>query len=198
MQDSRFDHKKLSRLDDAEIWHLLKSGDREAFDYVFSQHVQSLYAYGRKFCRDVYLVEDCIQDVFLNLWNRKDFLSHIETIKPYLLKSLRNKIIKSIAGKGLVIDKDFEIENYNFTLAFSPEEILMRKQDDMAKTKKLSLVLNKLSQKQKEVLYLKYYNHLNNHEIATVMDINYQSVRNLMHKALKSLKSRFKQTVTPN
>ncbi len=196
MRKHRTNHGELSRLADAEIWQKLKSGDRAALDFIFNQHIEILYVYGSKFSTNVQLVEDCIQDVFLTLWNRRLVLSDTDTIRPYLLTSLRRRIIKAVSGNRIIIDRNFEIENYNFLLEFSAEEKLVQKQDDLARVKKLSLLLNKLSQKQKEVLYLKYFGKLNYFEIAEVMDINYQSVRNLTHKALKTLKTHFERVVS--
>lgn len=196
MQDRKIDHIELNCLADVEIWRRLKLGDRGALDFIFNQHVEILYLYGSKFSSDVQLVEDCIQEVFLTLWNRRLVLSDTDTIRPYLFTALRRRIIKVVSGNKIVINRDFEIENYNFILEFSAEEKLMSKQDELAKIKSLTTVLNRLSQKQREVLYLKYYSDLNYFEIASVMSINYQSVRNLMHKAIKALRRHLGETAS--
>ncbi|MFY0625700.1 MAG: sigma-70 family RNA polymerase sigma factor [Reichenbachiella sp.] len=189
MRNRRIDYVELSGLTDAEVWQQLKSGDRGALDFIFNQYVEVLILYGNKFTPDTFLVEDSIQDIFINLWNKRKSISDTDAIKPYLLTSLRRKIIKAVSGKRIVIDKDFEIDSYNFLIEYSAEERLVNNQMDKQTLTNLSKVLNNLSQKQREIIYLKYYSKLNNFEIASVMSINYQSARNLIHKALKNMRA---------
>src|SRR6186713_841419 len=71
---------------DAVVWAALQQGHRKALDYIFEKHTRLLYAYGARITGDVLLVEDCIQDIFVELWNRHERLSATDNIKFYLLK----------------------------------------------------------------------------------------------------------------
>ena len=73
-------------------------------------------------------------------------------------------------------------------IQFTAEELITNKETESFRTKNISKLLNKLPKRQKEAIYLKYYSGLKATEIAEIMDINYQSVVNILYKALKNLK----------
>ena len=73
-------------------------------------------------------------------------------------------------------------------IQFTPEEMLTHQESESFKTKNLAALLNKLPKRQREVIYLKYYYNLNTKQISEVMEVNYQSVVNFMHKAIKRLR----------
>jgi RNA polymerase sigma factor (sigma-70 family) len=73
-------------------------------------------------------------------------------------------------------------------IQFTAEEVITNQETAIFKNENLSLLLNKLPNRQKEAIYLKYYSGLKATEISEIMGINYQSVVNTLHKAIKSLK----------
>jgi RNA polymerase sigma factor (sigma-70 family) len=93
-----------------------------------------------------------------------------------------------------VIKKDKKITKTDFSqedvldIQFTAEELITNKETDNFRTKNISKLLNKLPKRQKEAIYLKYYSGLKATEIAEIMNINYQSVVNILYKALKNLK----------
>ena len=74
----------------------------------------------------------------------------------------------------------------NFT--FSAEELSINQEIQFLCTTTLSELINQLSPRQKEVIYLKYYSNMSSSDIAEVMDMNYQSVLNILQKALSKLR----------
>ena len=137
------------------------------------------------------LVEDCIQDLFLEIWKNRKNLGKTDSIKLYLLSSLRRKIIRKSTSESKKIDKNASVENYNFEVEFTPEDLIISDETTQLNNKKLQGHLQKLSKRQKEAIYLKYYQGLEYDEISRIMDINYQSARNLVYSALKALKQNF-------
>ena len=73
-------------------------------------------------------------------------------------------------------------------IQFTPEEIMTHQESETFKNKNISILLNKLPKRQKEAIYLKYYSGLNTHDIANIMELNYQSAANTIHKAIKNLR----------
>ena len=94
---------------DAVVWNAFKSGDRKALDYIFNKYVKLLYAYGGKITKDQDLVEDCIQDLFVELWQRRHSLSEVTHIKYYLLKSLRRRVARKLSSDKGVVVGDMEV-----------------------------------------------------------------------------------------
>ena len=64
----------------------------EDFSRLYDKHIDGLFAFGSKFMTDREALKDCIQDVFVKLFTRKDGLNNISNIESYLYISLRNRI----------------------------------------------------------------------------------------------------------
>lgn len=173
-------------MSDKLLWNQLKAGKREAFETIYRQNFAHLYNYGRKLTRDDLLIEDCIQDLFIELWERRDGLSETDSIKPYLIVSVRRKIISAIAKlKKTVSDKEPTDESFEAEL--SVDSFLIEGETKQENQQKLQNALQELSHRQREVIYLKYQQNMDYKDIAETMNINYQSVRNLVSKAINQL-----------
>ncbi|MEQ6119493.1 sigma-70 family RNA polymerase sigma factor [Reichenbachiella sp. MALMAid0571] len=190
---STIHHSATEGTSDVEIWQKLKKSDSQALKLIYNQHIKILYMYGGKFSKDKEVIEDCIQELFMTIWERRFIIGDTDAIRPYLLTSLRRRMIRVTSKNHIKIDRNFEIEKYDFNIEFGSEEKLINSEDNAELINKLSNELNKLTKKQQEVIYLKYHCGLSYEEIADVMTINYQSARNLMHKSLLLLRKQFSQ-----
>jgi len=166
-------------------WLLFKQGDQGAFERIYQELVDDLYAYGKKFSKDNKLVEDCIQDMFLDLWDKRIRLGETNNVKAYLFVTLRRRIIKTLK-RGSVVSLVDEVEVFQAELSIDLilEQIEMKKENGI----KLKNAFDSLTKKQQHILYLKFYQSFNNHEIAEMLKINYQSARNALNRALTQLK----------
>ena len=87
---------------DMEMWQAFKEGDRDAFDKLFRNYFPSLVQYGSRICADNHIVDDCIQDLFIELWQSRSATT-LQSVKAYLLKSLKYKLFKKVQDKyGLI------------------------------------------------------------------------------------------------
>lgn len=177
----------MEKLTDKFIWKSLKEGDLNAFSVLFETYYPELHNYGLKISKNVSLTEDTLQEFFLYIYEHRQNLSDLETIAPYLFTSYKRFLIKVIKKNEKLKFTD-EPDNTFIDLQFTAEELITAQETETFKNKNLSILLNKLPKRQKEAIYLKYYNGLKTKEIAEVMGINYQSVVNTLHKALKTLK----------
>jgi RNA polymerase sigma factor (sigma-70 family) len=173
----------------AELWLAFKKGDKGAFSLAIIFY-RTLYNYGTKLTPDTNLVEDCIQDLFFEMWRRREFLGETEHVKFYLLKALRRKIYlekksKDKWGHNAVMAD----EELDFVGEFSIESRIIEVETNEQQLKKLHQILGSLSKRQREVIYLKFYQEMDYQQIASMMSINYQSVRNLIHTAIRDLQS---------
>ena len=166
-------------------WSLFKQGDRNAFEKIYRKYIDELYAYGKKFSKDDNIVEDCIQDMFIDLWAKKERLGDTDNVKAYLFTALRRRILKTLKKDGII-----SLVN---DLAFMQTElsidiILEKTELDKENADKLQKAFDSLTKSQQHILYLKYYQNFNNKEIAEILKINYQSVRNALTRALVALR----------
>lgn len=172
----------------SEIWDEFVSGDQDCFRRLFKVYYQGLYGYGLKLCKDPDLVKDSIQNLFVTIWEGRDNLSHINSPNVYLYVSLRRNILRSIKQQARIEDIANDVHN-EFDIHFGADELMMKNESRVEQKEKLQEALNHLSNKQKEVLYLHYYNGMSYSEIEEILSINRQSVRNHMYRAMETLRS---------
>ncbi len=190
IQRNNMNEANIVRHDEGKLWRDFKQGKESAFAIIFRTYYESMFNYGKKFHKDSEFIEDCIQELFLEIWKNRANLADIDNIKPYLLTSLRRKIIKQL-DKNLKIRKLFANNNekeYKFEIVFSYEAELINAQSDQEKIQQLQKKMNKLPPRQKEILYLLFYQEMSYEEISQIMGINYQSARNLVHRAITTLR----------
>lgn len=172
-------------MEEKKIWNNLRSGDPEALEQIYRCYFKELYKYGKGFTKDLSSVEDSIQDMFIDLWNRRERLSETDAIKPYLYVTLKRRLFH-LAKKGKKVSEQ-EISDMHFEGESPVENILINNEISSEKSELLKKSLELLSDRQKEILYLKYYSNMSYEEISEIMDLNYQSARNLVSRAILKL-----------
>ena len=177
----------MEKLTDKFLWKALKEGDLNAFSVLFESYYPDLHSYGLKISKNTAVTEDTLQDFFLYVFEHRENLSDLDTIAPYLFTSYRRFLLKVMKKNNKLTHTDFSEDTF-VDLQFTAEEIMTEQETTIFKNKNLSVLLSKLPSRQKEAIYLKYYSGLKASEISEIMGINYQSVINTLHKAIKSLK----------
>jgi len=179
---------KLSPFCDTEVWDAFRKGNEEAFQQIYSYFVGVLFSYGNKLTTDYTLVEDCVHDLFVELWDRRVYLRETTSIKLYLFKGLKRKIVrKLIQQKNTVYTENSHA--YTFGITSSYETSLIREQLSEEQHQKLMQAIAKLTGRQQEVLFLRFHANMNYEEIARLLSLNYQSVSNIMFRAMKTLRT---------
>lgn len=179
----------MKKLTDEIIWSRCLEGDTRAFEELYKRYYALLYNYGCKLSGDKELVADCIQNLFIKLIRNYARLSAPVPVKSYLLKAFRYKLYDTIRDEGVR------------TRLFVPciEEILLFEQEPwyvMEENKKEEYALvykafRNLSARQKEILYLYYIAGLTHEEIAGILNLRYQSSKNLLARSLVKLRENY-------
>lgn len=168
------------------MWERFRNGDSSAFSQIYHLHVLALFQYGSKLSPDAAFVMDCIHDLFIDLNNYRKNIGATDNIRFYLIRSLKHKILRNLKGRHKTRNDD--IDNHPFLLEAAFDE----QQDELdavkQKRRRLRDIINKLPDRQKEIIYLRYINDFTNEEIVRIMGINYQAVRNMLHKAIENLR----------
>lgn len=172
-------------MNEQHLWELFRKGDKNAFGEIFSFYYKDLYRYGRKLNTSQPVLDDCIQDLFLDLWQRKTQLPEVQSVKGYLFRSLKFKLLKSIRTTAVLEDINADITGH---FEFSYETLLIEEQQQKEEQQKLISGIRRLSQRQQEALYLKYFSQLEYEEISEMMGISKQAVINLVYKAVRLLR----------
>ncbi|TXE11008.1 RNA polymerase sigma factor [Algoriphagus aquimarinus] len=176
-----------SQLDDKALWQSVRKGNDLAFSNLYQRYSNLLFNYGMHFCYNRELVKDCIQELFTTIWNRREALSEIDSVKYYLFKSFRNLLVQHISNdrKRFV---DFN-DSYEFEESDSSIESSIIIEEYLKENKqKIAIALFKISKRQREIVILKYFNDLSYAEISSLMDLTPASAHNLLSKALQCLR----------
>lgn len=174
-------------ISDLELWQQFKEGNETAFSRIYSDNAQRLYSYGLKLVDDRDLVKDCIQDLFVEIWDTKHRLSPVRSIKAYLYRSIRRKLIRQASNKREKFVEAFELETVQESVP-SIEIRLIEKQRFDDEHKLVVKALDKLNGKQREIIHLKYYGDLDYDEISEIMGLDKKATYNLMAHTIKLLR----------
>ena len=176
-------------MDTTELWQKIKKGDKNAFSQLFKLYYSDLMAYGIKIAGQETYAKEAIQLLFVKIWNKRATLKEITSVKSYLLTAYRRTLIDFLATEK----KQQQLTATTPTFTIAPSDLQIIQQDKKIQVTRLAELLNQLPTKQKEIIYLRFYNHLSYLEIAEIIDLNYQSVRNYSVKAIRFLRENWQK-----
>jgi RNA polymerase sigma factor (sigma-70 family) len=179
---------KTASVTDEVLWNNIKSGNELAMSMLYKKYVQRLYDYGMHACRDHDLVMDCLQDLFFKVWNKREAISDVHFVKPYLFKSFRRLFIHQLIENRK--HSSPLSEQVAFEFMPSIEAVLIEDEAKVEQTNLLKKCVQSLTKGQREVIYLKFYNELSYKEIAEVTELQVDSVYNLVSKTLELLRKK--------
>jgi RNA polymerase sigma factor (sigma-70 family) len=170
-----------------EVWNRFRSGDQESFAMLYNLHIDTLYHYGTNLCKDDAAVKDALQELFLELYLKRDKLKIApENLKFYLLLALKRNLIRKLQAERTFI-RGFK-NSVDFEPQYSIEFQIIEQEKDEEINRKVMNALNQLPAKQKEAVYLRFNESLEYSEIAGILDITIESVRKQVHRALKTVR----------
>lgn len=177
---------KASTSDLQQLWADLKTGDAGSLKLLMEHTYTLMFGYGSKFSNNKEFIQDCIQDVFIAIWQHRETLVVPDSPKGYLLTSLRRKMINNGAKNPWVpIDS---LYNFDPEQDISLDYIVFGHEEVAIQMRLVKNLLSQLSERQREAIYLRFYQNLSRNEIAEIMNISEQSVSNILQKALHSLR----------
>ncbi|WP_114749707.1 RNA polymerase sigma factor [Pleomorphovibrio marinus] len=173
---------------DAEAWDAFREGSESAFIYIYERYFHTLYAYGFRIIANPEVVKDALQDMFIHLRERRQYLGGTDDIKFYLFKSIKRRLIKDFSSwQGKKESLDTVPDGFQFTL--SHEAQLIDQQLTKEKIAKLNTAIAQLSPRKREIIYYSFYEGLSYRQIQEIMGLeNQQTTRNLMFKAIRYLR----------
>ncbi|WP_207422423.1 RNA polymerase sigma factor [Desertivirga brevis] len=173
--------------DEALLWKDFKQGDKDAYASLYSKYSSLLFRYGCKISPDREVVKDCMHDLFTELWKNKATLGSPASVKNYLVKSLRNKLVREIAKQAKFVSED-GLPDTNLGIVSSHELQLIYSQAKSEQERQLISAMRKLTNRQKEIIFLLYYNNLSPAEVASIMSISVRTIYNTTFSAIQLLK----------
>ena len=173
-------------MDDEPLWRLFREGDEDAYSELAQRYYGKLIHYGQKFTPDRQLVEDALQDLLVRLWLSRRTLGDTPSVKFYLLKAFRHQLFKAM--QKFPHNPDVQEDLAGYSREFSVEDQYIQQESDLNFRNEVSERLAHLPLRQREVIYLRFFQGLTLDEIADLLVIRSQSVSNLIQRALANLR----------
>ena len=180
---------------DSHIWDKFREGNSSAFEMIYEQHIKVLANYGNRMSQDKDMVKDAIQDMFVDLWRNKENLGPTDSIKFYLIKAFRRNLVKKIVSAKKFESQDDVHVRFDGSFELAHDISIMSAEIEEIKLNELNKQLDRISPRQKEALFLRFYSGLNYTEISKTMGINQQSAYNMVFRALEILRERMALTL---
>jgi RNA polymerase sigma factor (sigma-70 family) len=178
---------ELPYKEDSETWQLFKDGDKQAFAFIYNKYSPTLYEYGMRMLQHEDSVKDAIHDLFVKLWQNRRSFSVTNNIKYYLIAAFRNTIftLKGLEDRLPQVELS---ETDGFDLEFSLEAEYIRNEELANQSAQLLEAMNKLSARQKEIIYLRFFEEMDYNQIAEAMNISVKATYKLSARALDALR----------
>ena len=170
------------------LWHQSQAGDGLAFCQLADKQYRTLFNYATNFTTDREFIKDSIQELLIHIWEKRETIN-IQFVSIYFLKALRNQLLQEFrrnnaANSLLDIDEVGQLSDYK-TIETEIEQSEIYSENQI----KVRSAIEELPRRQKEAVFLKYFEGMDNEQIADLMQVNRQSVANLLFKAITYLKT---------
>lgn len=176
-----------------EIWMSFKSGDEKGLQRIYNTFYTVLLNYGHKFTHDQSLIEESIQLLFVKMWKNRKNLNEPASLKHYLLKAFRNTLVQKLQSQAKEEARISSFENLEFSLVPPHEDLLIRREEADLKKLQLKRILDTLTNRQKEAVYLRFYEELSYEEVAAILEMNVGGVYKLVYRAIDRLREASKE-----
>ena len=169
------------------LWISFIKGDSDAFSELYKLFYRALYSYGLSFKMSEEQVRDIIQDLFVKLYARPELVKDASTLSPFLFTSMRNACINSIKTEqrltSLATIEGFEIN-------YSIDSNSLENKEELERIKILvKNILDQLTPRQREIIYLRFLHQMEYEEISKIMDLSEQAARNLVYRAMDKMRN---------
>lgn len=176
---------------DKQLWTRLRESDENALSELFHLYADSLYQYGFLICKNKETVEDCLQDLFFNLWKKRRQLAPVDKVHTYLFVGLRNRIHNSFRKKtGIPLNECMEEQ---IGIQDSSETHWIEDERQSIHQRFIRNAVDTLPARMKQAIYLRYFEQQEYTDIADIMNISKQVAINMVHRATQRLRQYSKQ-----
>jgi len=170
-----------------ELVAQFSAGDDHAFAKLYDLYVQILFNYGMKITQDQELLKDCIHDVFTKVYNKRAEKTIINNLASYLLISLKNRLFDEFRRQTFASEDAVEDYEFSFSTTDVENDYLNIERENL-QTAQVAHLMKSLTRRQRQAITLYYLEQRKYEEICKIMQMNYHSVRNLMHRGMLKLR----------
>lgn len=169
---------------DRDLFQSIQTDNQRALKMLMDRYWRPMYLMSESVLKDSNTSEEIVQEVFINIWNKRASINIRHSIKVYLFACTRHQIYKQIQQKRI---PHLDIDQFNHLVPdpYNPQQALEYR--DLLD--RLEVLINELPPRCKEVYIMKREEDLSQKEIAKALNISRKSVENQLTIALKKLKA---------
>ena len=180
----------MQKLDIRIDWNAFVAGDASVFERVYQTFFNALYNYGCKYTADTELVEDAVQELFVRFWKNRANLTEPPSLKNYLFKAFRNHMNDRLKAAGRYVTDDFG-DHGIFEWVPSAEEKQLEAEHEGIRKKQIEMAMESLTDRQREAIFLRFYEEFSYPEIAAMMGITVKATYKLMARSISTMREHF-------
>jgi RNA polymerase sigma factor (sigma-70 family) len=177
---------------DKEKWKNILEGDHAAYEQLYYEYFKKFYNYGKRFTPDTNLIEDSIQEVFLEIWSKREKILKIDAPNSYFFSAFRFILLEKMRQTNRLASIQAEEE-----AEFSIELKIMEQEAHSIVRQKLEKALQSLTPRQREAVFLRFYEGLSYEDVASVLNISVKATYKIMARSLASLKDQIGRGLAP-
>lgn len=177
--------------DDSALWLAYRNGDNEALGVIAERYYGALRRYGMKFLVGESVVQDCIQDLFLDLWQNRERISQTPSVKYYLFKAIRHSILAHMRYQQRFTKEESMDWDTSLPENFNAESLLIEQETLNGLVTRMHAQMEALPKREREALFLRYYENMSVADISGVMGVNRQSVSNFLQKGITRIRTKW-------
>lgn len=162
----------------------IAKGDKEAYAEAYRFYYKRFYNYGRKFTTDETLIEDAVQETLLIIWEKRHTLDSIRYAGTYFYTSFRYTVLAKLKQQQKFTTENPSDEGPDF----AADQIMIEKETETGLKERLQKALTALTARQREAIFLRFYEGLSYEEVASVLGITTKATYKIMARALAQLK----------
>ncbi|RAJ74991.1 RNA polymerase sigma factor (sigma-70 family) [Chitinophaga dinghuensis] len=178
----------LSSASDTALWEALLHSNEQAFAEIYDRYFHRLYEYAMRLHSEEELVKDTIQELFIKLWTNRQNLSDSVDLRPYLFVAMRSTLYNRLRPRRNVKLIAFDKDQHDFLAHFSTEHAYINNEQVQQQQKQIADALNQLNSRQKEIIYLRYFEEMDYDQIGAIMNISVKGAYKLSARALKNMR----------
>ncbi|MBN2104626.1 RNA polymerase sigma-70 factor [bacterium] len=156
-------------------------GDTDAFERLFRTYSRGLIHFCLRYVNDLHIAENCVQEVFIHIWEHRSKLDPKQNIKSYLFTAVRNRALKEIRRETVR-------RNYQPHIILEPIIDPYQKMHAKELESAIAEAIAGLPEKCRQVFEMNRFEELTYREIAEILNISIKTVETQMGRALKQLR----------
>ena len=164
-----------------------QSGNKAAFTSIYNMYIQMMLNYGHCLTTNTELIKDCIHDVFVKLLDKRS-VDSIRRVSSFLIISLRNRLVDEFRHGNYTVETAVEDVHCSRSTA-SVESDYLQSETVSLRNSLVNELLGTLTPRQRQAFQLYFIEERKYDEICEIMNMNYHSVRNLVHRGMLRLRT---------